>query len=79
MRLSASTRWKQRIERIEQRMGMGTRGPQAIYILPSLEADDTDEDTPWRVKLGRGLYAEAYGRPFSPEQIEGLRIEYGAP
>ena len=69
-------RWKQRIERLEDRMG-SKRVPQLIYITPNLEAEGDDSaETPWSVKIAPGVWATAFGTPFCSEDIERLRKKY---
>src|SRR5262249_30903456 len=63
-----------RIERLEKRIGTRV-GPQLIYITPNLQPDDSEE-TPWSVRVAPGVWAKAFGAPFSSEDIERLRREY---
>jgi len=72
------SRWKQRIEKIEQRIGIGkNQGAEMIWFMPNLAEDDA-EATIRSVQLGYGMWAMAWcGQPFSPEQIAGLKKEYG--
>jgi len=73
---AALSRWKQRIERLEEKMGT-KRQPQMIYLTPNLKPDgDDSEETPWSVKIAPGVWAKAFGAPFSSEDIERLRREY---
>jgi len=69
-------RWQQRIERLEKRIGTRV-GPQLIYLTPNLKPEGDDaEETPWSVKIAAGVWAKAFGAPFSSEDIERLRREY---
>ena len=72
------SRWKQRIEKIEQRIGIGkNQGAEMIWFGPSLEEDDETESDR-AVRLGHGMGAMAWsGPPFSPQQIAALKGEYG--
>jgi len=69
-------RWKQRVERLEQKTGPNP-GPQMIYLTPNLqpEGDDSSEN-PWSVKIAPGIWAKAFGAPFTAEQIDNFRKEY---
>ena len=63
-----------RIDLIEQRLEPA-HGSQLIYITPNLEEDEP-ADTPYSVKISPSLWAYAFGRAFSPEDIRQLRREY---
>lgn len=69
---------KQRIERLEERMGLDTnRGAQMIWFMPNLEGDDGSESDR-AVRLCHGMWAMAWcGPSFSPEQIAAFKKEYG--
>jgi hypothetical protein len=67
-------RFEQRVTRLEQRMGTNHR-PRLIYITPNLEEDESEE-TPYSVKISSELWAEAFGGPFTREEIGKLREEY---
>jgi hypothetical protein len=64
---------KRRIERLEKETG-ADKG-QMLYLGPNLESDE-EEETPWSIKISPGLWATAFGAPFSGEQIEQLRAEF---
>lgn len=67
-------RFEQRIERLEQRMGVKP-GPRLIYLMPNLEPDEPEE-TPYLVKLSSDVWAHVFGAPLSDEEIRNLREEY---
>jgi len=56
-------RFEQRIERLEQRMGVKP-GPRLIYLMPNLEPDEPEE-TPYLVKLSSDVWAHVFGAPLS--------------
>jgi hypothetical protein len=68
------SRFEQRLTRLEQRMGTNP-GPRLIYLTPNLEGDESEE-TPYSVKISSKLWAEAFGGPFTKEEIDKLREEY---
>jgi hypothetical protein len=67
-------RFEQRVMRLEQRMGT-KHAPRLIYLTPNLEEDESEE-TPYSVKISSELWAEAFGGPFTKEEIAKLREEY---
>jgi hypothetical protein len=67
-------RFEQRLTRLEQRMGT-KHAPRLIYLTPNLEGDETEE-TAYSVKISSELWAEAFGGPFTKEEIDKLREEY---
>jgi hypothetical protein len=66
--------FEQRLMQLEQQMGTQPR-PRLIYITPNLEEDESEE-TPYSVKISSELWAEAFGGPFTKEEIDKLREEY---
>ena len=65
-----------RIERLEKRIGTRV-GPQLIYLTPNLKPEGDDaEETPWSVKIRPGVWAKAFGAPFTADQIDNFRKEY---
>jgi hypothetical protein len=67
-------RFEQRVTQLEQQMGT-KHGPRLIYITPNLEEDESEE-TAYSVKVSSELWAEAFGGPFTKEEIGKLREEY---
>jgi len=69
-------RWKQRVERLEQKTGTNP-GPQMIYLTPNLKPEgDDSQETAWSVKIAPGVWAKAFGAAFTAEQVDALRKEY---
>ena len=67
-------RFEQRLTRLEKWTGT-KHGPRLIYITPNLEGDESEE-TAYSVKISSELWAEAFGGPFTKEEIGKLKEEY---
>lgn len=72
------SRWKARIEKIEQQVGVGkNQGAEMIWLMPN-DGGDEAEETIRSVRLAHGIWAKAWcGPPYSAEQIAALKSKYG--
>ena len=79
---AALSRWKQRIQKMEECIGIGTSqgGAEVIWFMPLLEGCDDWEDVEEnsrRIRLCHGMWAVAWcGPPMSDQQIQLLKAKY---
>jgi hypothetical protein len=65
-----------RLERLEKRMG-AKQGPRLIYLMPNLEEEEDEQETPYCAKISSDVWAHVFGSGrLTMEEIHRLKEEY---